>query len=600
MINFYKQRIQFLKTQLETESKSANNLSLIRGIIFLMSFLCFVAFATTLKDLNWTLLFIAGIIGLIFYRVVLVHIQKIKQVEKLKSLIHLNQDEVDRLDLNLEHIENGEGFIKPDHPYHIDLDIFGNHSLYQLINRCQIPESKQLLADWLSNKASIEEISLRQEATKELASDLEWNQHFLSTAYISLNKRGKRAPEVSQLELIAWANKEYELKYERIWKPITVLTTIVSVSLLLTVIFTNLPSQLLYLLIIPNGLLLFQSVKHLKALSQDVDKANYLVSTFLNTLPLIENASFKSKRLIKLKEKLGKAVPASKAIKKLSNITYRLSVRGNILYPILDGLFLVDAYLLIDLYNWKKQYKQSIHEWLEVVNEMECLISLAGFSQLNPKYIFPEVHDQLFQFEATNLGHPLISPEEMVVNDYSIKGKGAIDILTGSNMSGKSTFERTVAINMVLAQMGAPVYATSLSMGLTEIFTSMRTIDNIAEHTSSFYAELKRINRLLEYCKEHPATFVVIDEVLKGTNSEDRHIGAMALVKKITGLSEFGIISTHDLALGKETTGMSKIRNFSFNSEIIDDQIQFDYKLTPGLCKSFNASKLMEKMGITN
>ncbi|MEQ8551472.1 MAG: hypothetical protein RIC06_23835 [Cyclobacteriaceae bacterium] len=598
MRSFYDQRIAGFTSELYLATTSANRLSILRGLIFLLGFLSLVAFFSTLDAINWVWLLLTGIFGLIFYRIVILHNQKLQDISKLESLIALNSEEISRMELDLSAIEDGKTYIDPEHPYHIDLDIFGQHSLFQLLNRCQIPESKSLLANWLSHKAPIDEIKLRQAASKELASDIDWYQNFMAEADISLKKRGKREPEVSQKMLSEWANKDYHFKIGIGLKAMAIATTIVSVGLVASVLFLPLTYHWLYLLIIPNGSLLGYSIKHLNKLSKGMDKAHYLIKTYLKTIPLIENGDFSTTKLKQLQQKLGTKTPAHKAIEKLSNLAYRLSVRGNMLYPILDGIFLLDAYLLIDLNNWKEKYQSHIEEWLEVINEMECLISMAGFSHIHPEYIFPEIDEQPFHFSAKALGHPLISENELVKNDYEITGRGSIDILTGSNMSGKSTFERTIGVNMVLAQAGAPVNATSLSMGLTDIFTSMRTVDDISKHTSSFYAELKRINQLLEASKSGPATFVVIDEVLKGTNSEDRHIGAVALVKKLSSINAFGIISTHDLSLGKETQNAPGIRNFSFNSDIKDDKILFDYKLTPGLCRSFNASKLMEKMGI--
>ncbi len=597
MNSHYQQRISLFSKQLTIARRSANQYSIYRGLLFLTGFVFLAAFVFSLPDFEWVWLGIAGVIGLVFYRLVLVHLTKIQQVADLEALIKLNESEICRLNLQMKELDNGDEFKQPEHPYHLDLDIFGNHSLFQLVNRCQIPESKALLAKWMSEKAGTSEIKARQLAAQELAKDLNWCQEFQSKAMLGLEKRGKRSPGITQLDLIDWAKREDSIKFTSIWKPLTIITTVLSVGLLLAVLLTSLPYQILYLLILPNGFLLTRSVKQLNALSKGIDQATYLIETFQNTIQLFENKQFKGQKLNELQQKIQKPDPASKAIKKLYQLSHRLNARSNMLYLILDGFFLLDAYLLIDLYRWKQSHHHAIENWMVTINEMECLISLAGFSFMHPNYCFPEVDEHEFHFKGRDIGHPLIASEERVSNDYDIQGKGSIDILTGSNMSGKSTFERTIGINMVLAQMGAPVNATALSMGRINIFTSMRTIDDLSQHTSSFYAELKRISQLLASGKSSP-TFVVIDEVLKGTNSEDRHIGAMALVKKLSGLNTFGIISTHDLALGKETKELDKVRNFSFNSEIKEDQILFDYKLTPGLCKSFNASKLMEKMGI--
>ena len=226
------------------------------------------------------------------------------------------------------------------------------------------------------------------------------------------------------------------------------------------------------------------------------------------------------------------------------------------------------------------------------------LNSLAGFSYANRGFTIPVIVDEAYQLSATALGHPLIRGKERVVNDFAMAGKGKVIIITGSNMSGKSTFLRTVGVNVVLALMGAPVCAASFTTSVYQVFTSMRTQDNLEESVSSFYAELKRLKQLLELIgTTHPVLFM-LDEILKGTNSHDRHNGAASLIKQLTGTDSFGFVSTHDLELGALSDDAGTIENYSFNSQVVDDEIIFDYKLHHGLCKSFNASKLMEKMGI--
>src|SRR5690606_31371401 len=203
-----------------------------------------------------------------------------------------------------------------------------------------------------------------------------------------------------------------------------------------------------------------------------------------------------------------------------------------------------------------------------------------------------------YNFNGKNLGHPLLKEQHRIDNDFSFNGKGSIIILTGSNMSGKSTFLRTLGTNAVLALMGGVVCAEDLKIGLVRVFTSMRTVDSLEESVSSFYAELQRLKQLLESGDENQRTFFMLDEILKGTNSYDRHKGAASLVKQLHKLNVLGIVSTHDIELGNMSEKLPSINNYSFTSVVEKDEIIFDYKLHPGICQSFNASKLMERMGI--
>lgn len=596
MKDFFQKRSTKFRNSYLTANRKSNSFSLIRGLIFIG---CVVLLITYFRTEHWPVLLAFGASAGAFYLLVLHHRKLLSVATYFHELTTINTNEAKRLNLHLQDFDAGETFLHEDHPYQGDLDIFGKSSLYQLLNRCQLEDSKKLLSAWLSEKATFSEIKNRQEAVKELSGQPDWCQHFRAITNIEVKKKEKNQPHVTPQEIITWAKKSSRFSMPRIWVTTSILLTLLMLGLLSLVLLDKITYHILYAPALVNGIFLGLTVRHLNELIKGIDKSYYLIATYQKSIELIEQSGFTSQKLKELHKNLveGKRT-ANQSILKLANLTHRLSSRANMLYILADLPFLLDAYLLIDLYKWKQANQAHIEEWFQTIHEMECLISLAGFAHANPGYTFPEIVEQPFHFEAEKLGHPLIHPDQKVRNDYSISGQGQVDIITGSNMSGKSTFQRTAGINMVLAQAGAPVDAENLSMSLTSIFTSMRTKDNLAENTSSFYAELKRIRQLLEALDTNPATFFLLDEILKGTNSEDRHNGAMALAKKLTGKPAFGMISTHDLALGELEKTEKKIRNFSFNSTIAGEEIIFDYKLTSGPCKSFNASKLMEKMGI--
>lgn len=596
MENIYQERSKIFREKHEEIRKQYNFNSFLRGIAFIALIWLLIFYFRT----EYTYLMIASaLMGVVFYLLVLRHKKLLGQASFYSTLSNLNQEEIKRTHLDLSPFETGNEYLQENHAYQMDLDIFGNTSLYQLVNRCEIDGSKELLADWLSSKAPGAEIKARQQAVNELTGEVDWRQEFSADCRIAISQKKKHEPAVSNTDLLYWIRKKASFARTRLWRALAVSSNLALLILTILVLTGTLAYQALYIPLILNGAFLGITLRYMSELTKGIDKSYYIISTYKKALERIESKDFKSPKLISLKKQLfHEHFSASKSIQSLSRLTHRLNSRTNMLYVMADVAFLLDAYLLVDLHNWRKKHCEVVGSWLAVVNETECLISLAGFSHSNPEYSFPEITDRPFYFEAKGLGHPLIAKSQKVANDYTIDGQGSVDIITGSNMSGKSTFQRTIGINMVLAQLGAPVDAKSLTMGLTEIFTSMRTKDNLAKNTSSFYAELKRIRQLLDDLEENEVTFFLLDEILKGTNSEDRQKGAISLAKKLTNKPAFGLISTHDLMLGQLAEEQDQIRNFSFNSEINGNKIAFDYRLTEGLCKSFNATKLMENMGI--
>ncbi|MFT6866474.1 MAG: DNA mismatch repair ATPase MutS [Cyclobacteriaceae bacterium] len=535
----------------------------------------------------------------VFYYTVIKYRQFDIEKNLQEALVLINEDEVKRAKHQLKDFESGESFIQEDHPYQVDLDIFGNHSIYQLINRCEIDDSKSLLAIWLSNQANEKTIRNRQESVKELSKKINWRQEFQAKNMLTIANKKKHEPTVSAQDILDWVSQKNAFNHPKTWKIFASILGAASLIATYFIVLEGVMYQIIYPILVLNGIFLMLGIRHLNTLTKGIDKSHYIISSYGQALEMIEKEPFQTSHLINLQNQLkDQRYTATQSIGQLSKLTHRLSSRANMLYGILDVVLLMDIHLLVDFFNWKKKHLGDIENWLSVVNKMECLVSLSGFAFANPNYNFPEFETASFYFDTVKLGHPLISGIEKVRNDYRIAAKGNVDIITGSNMSGKSTFQRTVGVNMVLAQCGAPVDAESLKMSPTHIFTSMRTKDNLEEHTSSFYAELKRISKLLEATEKQSATFFILDEILKGTNSEDRHKGSIALAKKLSKRNTFGMISTHDLGLGQLAETEKWARNFSFNSEIEGDKIIFDYRLTEGICKSFNASKLMENMGI--
>jgi DNA mismatch repair ATPase MutS len=301
-------------------------------------------------------------------------------------------------------------------------------------------------------------------------------------------------------------------------------------------------------------------------------------------------------------------VTASKRISRLSYIIGQLNVRYNAFAILLNISALWDLQWVYQLEKWKKQEKDHLPGWFEALATFEALCSYANLNYNNPSWSFPDVGNKN-SVDAEALGHPLIHESERICNDINIPLNGHIKLVTGSNMAGKSTFLRTVGLNIILALSGAPVCAKRLSLPHLIVYTSMRTQDALHESTSSFYAELKRLKFIIEAVeeqagiaedsKEKQHVFFLLDEILKGTNSVDRHTGSKALIRQLIESKGSGIIATHDLELGKlEESYGGHVENLCIEVEIKDGKLYFDYKLKKGVSESFNATLLMQNMGI--
>jgi DNA mismatch repair ATPase MutS len=271
---------------------------------------------------------------------------------------------------------------------------------------------------------------------------------------------------------------------------------------------------------------------------------------------------------------------------------------NNLFYSIFNALYFIDIYLLLLSEKWKQENASSFESWSAAISEFEALSSIAGFHFANSSFVFPQITCKFNGIHFEKVGHPLIGEDKRITNDFALKDSGEIAIITGSNMAGKSTFLRTVGVNIVLGLMGAPCCASAARLSNIALFSSLRTQDNLHEGVSSFYAELKRVEQLLALANGGQASFFLLDEMFKGTNSKDGRLGAFSLTKQLKELGASGIISTHDLDFAALAGKAMDLPNYSFNSSLQNDDLVFDYKLTNGLCRDFNASALMEKSGI--
>ncbi|GHA70170.1 MutS-related protein [Pontibacter akesuensis] len=516
--------------------------------------------------------------------------------QQLRLLGLVNGQEVERLQGRLNQFDGGKEFIDDHHPYTSDLDIFGHSSLFQLLNRSVTSIGKYKLAVWLRQAAAPQEVWQRQEAAAELASParLDWLQ-----AFLALPMHYKHNAE-SAKGFINWF-KQADFFRQNSWlKPLVFILPILTLAAI-AAWFYGFSGWIAVGFLLLQFILAYRFTKARDDYYEQSMGIHEAMQSYTRQLQHIEQEQFTAPKLQGLHQQLvSGGVSASTSLRKLSGIidyfSYRLST---LMAFFLNTILMWDFVWMYRLEDWKEQHLEKLEHTLEVLAELEALASIAAFQHAHPGYAVPQLSEEPFLYEAAAMAHPLIFSVNPVANDFGMQGTGHTIVITGSNMSGKTTFLRTVGINMVLALMGAPACAARLEVAPAQIYTAMRTADNLSENTSSFYAELKRLRVLLELTEQGQPVFYLLDEILKGTNSRDRHLGAMSLIRQLHKRNASGLISTHDLELGAmEQELPGSVENFSFNSDITGDEIRFDYKLTTGICRSFNASKLMQLMGI--
>ena len=593
MIQKFQDNIDRYNRQHEQLNRKDKRLSLFRFGLFAV---CATTIVYAVNVNNGYLLSIIVLAFVISFGLLIKIHNNIKYENDLSfHLKKLNQEEIKRCENDFSELNGANKFHDKQHFYSPDLDLFGSNSLFQLIVRSRLIQTQNLAALWMQIPASREVVIRRQEAIKELSSKTDWRQNFSSNGMYAAHTQTENQLQSFQ----EWMTDSDDFIEKPIWKVLGWAMPVISLSLLVGIFFFGLPYQFLFVPVIVNMYLLWVISNPLKRLTKHFDKASKSLKMYSRLFEAIECTDFSSDRLKELKGKLQNAdTIASKRIAQLGRILDQLENRVNWFYMSLNVLFVLDFIWLRQGEKWKRKNREVSKGWFKVVHEFDLLSDMASFAFANPTYVFPKITDLPFELKTVELGHPLIKAGSRVPNSFEFKEKGFVGLITGSNMSGKSTFLRTVGLGLTMAQMGLPVCARSFNFSSTRIFTSMRTTDNLEESVSSFYAELARIKALLDAINDEEPMLFLLDEILKGTNSEDRNKGSIALIKQLSEKNAFGLISTHDLSLSSLEGENKLIKNYSFNSSIKGDEILFDYKLTNGPCHSFNASNLMEKMGI--
>jgi len=589
-MEIYNNRVRDYSNIFQEISKRFNRISILRllSIFFCLAMLFYYIKTNETLFVLFAFLSFAG-----FLFLMKVHSRLSFKRELASAILKINKNEISYLKREKLPFENGIEFNDFHHPYAYDLDIFGEHSLFQNLNRTHTFIGKKTLATQLLKVSSNKDIHLNQDAIKELVTKLDWRQDFEALAVVSNDTKA------SYDSLIYWNS----------FKNNTLPKVLVALSIILPTAFfgflaayfitskTVLLSYLSYIFI-ANLMVLGRSFKRIQSEIAKADNIDKIIKQYGLLVQKIELEKFESEKLIELQKQLiFKNEPASSHLKQLSELFSRMDTISNLVTAtVFNGTFLFNVHVLKALLKWKESHGEKLENWINIIGEFEALISLANLSYNNPDFVYPKINSE-YKIGFKNLSHPLLNPNGRVGNDTDFYPQSFM-ILTGSNMSGKSTFLRSLGINMVLGGVGSVVCATEANMHPLPVLVSMRLSDSLADSESYFFAEIKRLKQIMDALKDGPA-FVLLDEILRGTNSDDKRNGTIEVVKKVIANKAIGAIATHDIEVCLTTNEYPEIlTNKCFEVEIQNDDLHFDYKLRDGICKNKSATFLMQKMGV--
>jgi len=570
-----------------------NIISNVRLLVFLLGTILAGFFYTENSLPNAYVTFFICIIVFSFF--VAKHKRIASRLQEIGYKIIINQQYLDRMDGKWVSFTNdGQDLVDDQHPYTSDLDIFGAKSLFQWMNVTYTFYGRNILKDYLgSHQQNPTLLNKRQQAVKELSGKLDFCQD-LQCAGMSFSQMGND-PE----GLLYYAEKTQKISngwmvfLAYLFPMLTLGTT--ALCILKFPISAYIPFALFTLQLF----LTFMAYHKITPLLQDVYTIKNDLSVFSSLIKLIEEQSFTDDYLSQLKARffMGKK-SSSLQIKRLQQIISFIDVQYSPMLSFVLNVFLLwDYHCLFKVEQWKQANGTFIRKWLETIGYFEAISSLAVISQINPQWCFPQFSEDKLLLTAQNLGHPLIPEHKRICNHVEIGND--ICLITGSNMSGKTTFLRTVGINLVLAYAGAPVCAKNMECSMMDIFTSMRIIDDVSSGISTFYAELMRIKMMIDSSHKEENMIFLIDEIFRGTNSLDRIIGGRNVIRNLNKNWIVGLISTHDLELcDLEYEKNANIKNYHFAENYIGTEMKFDYQLRCGRSTTTNAQYLMKMVGI--
>ncbi len=584
-LEYYKQQLKTYQSEEQKRKKQMALLSTIRVFVFLVT-----AFGVYMLFNYWKFAVIIGVVGLLIFIYLLSKYNAVKAERNFyKELVKINEEEININSGSFHHRDEGLQFQDGNHFYSSDIDLFGRGSFFQYINRTTINEGTQSLTDALKAN-EITNIQSRQEAIKVLSSKPEWRQHYAATSRLI-------HVETSAASIIDWL-KNYKPFLPKTIKWVSIGFSLISLLMLTLIIFDVIAKSIIgYWLLVGLGITSVY-LKKVNGLSTHCDKLIDTFRQYASLLKQIENTTFSSELLQQKQRQIqSEEKKASVIFKQFSKALDALDNRNNLISAIFgNGLFLLDIKNSCNIEDWIANYGDKVADWFKVVSFFDAYNSLGNFAFNHPDFVFPDIVDNTSVIKATALGHPLLHKSKRINSDLEIDNEQFF-IVTGANMAGKSTFLRTVSLHIVMANVGLPVCAKTSEYSPVKLITSMRTNDSLTDESSYFFSELTRLKYIVDTI-QNDSYFIILDEILKGTNSTDKAIGSRKFVEKLVASNATGIIATHDLSLCEIEKELNQVKNYYFDAEIINDELHFDYKLKKGICKNMNASFLLKKMNI--
>lgn len=590
--NHYTERLSLTEGQLQQVKKQIFRISMLRLALFIAGIagLYFFFNQTTLLIVCICLTFLP------LFILVKIHNRFFIRKEWLETQARIIQEELQALSGDYSSFEDGKEYVNPEHPYSFDLDIFGRRSLFQSINRTCTFFGKVRLAEWLQNhlheKTSIEK---RQEMVREISEHTLFREQFRVAGLVHHGQSSDGE------KIQAWSQSPAQYLHAGwvkafIWGVPVINSLLLITSLAGWTSFSWLGLSFGIFLVLSFGI-----IKRATYIQETYGKQLKSLNGYARLIALAKAENWKSAGMQELMERFNlNGQSPIQALQQLSKELDRLDLRNNqFLYVLLEGSIFFQLQEIVRIERWKVRYGQHISEWLETVGELDALCSLGTFAYNHPQYTYPELTEKPFCFLATQMGHPLMPASQCVKNDATIPSRPFFLIITGANMAGKSTYLRTIGVNYLLACIGAPVCCERLKLYPNQLITSLRTSDSLSDNESYFFAELKRLKRIIDLLNQGQQLFIILDEILKGTNSMDKQKGSFDLIRLFMQLKANGIIATHDLLLGSLIKQFpEEIRNYCFEADIKENELTFSYKLREGVAQNMNACFLMKKMGI--
>ena len=589
----YQTRLEDRRRAVDVYLTRDGRVSAARGAVFLLGIaLLFAVFSVDAiaAGAAWWLTAPA----VVFLVLVVLHERVTRRLDRARAAVEYYETALSRLDDNWVGVgAGGDRYIDPVHPYSSDLDIFGHGSLFQLICRARTRLGEDTLAQWLGSPADPKTIRVRQAAIDELREHLELRER-LALLDASVHD------ELDQKHLLHWSS-EPPAGVSLLRRVAAIVLSAAAVGCLIGWMFfeTRLAPLMFVLMVeIPFAYSFARQIRHVAG---RVDEVGSGLEILAEVLAVLEREKFTSDYLQGIRTRLDtEGLPPSRRIAMLSKLIQRLdnSLRNQFFAPIAFLLGL-PVHIVHSIEQWRTRFGLHIPDWLSAVGELEALSSMGGYAYENPDDTFPEIVASGPCFEADDVGHPVLPRSQCVKNALELGGDLRLILISGSNMSGKSTLLRTVGTNVILALAGAPVRAKLLRVSPLMVGTAMRVNDSLLEGKSYFYAALSRLKSVVDLGQGmHPLLFL-FDEILQGTNSHDRRIGTEAVISKLIDTGSVGLVTTHDLALTEIVEHLgSRAINIHFEDRLDDGQMTFDYRIRPGVVKKSNALELMRLVGL--